>query len=244
MTTTTLALVARELAELQERVGQLSGAQDSIASNAFTLNAEGKVEEILTGTLEAEGIIFQEGPIENSNTASILWELADTIREKIIGFGETLRSTLQLEARSPNQADGAQIFLEAQNSRQSVSAAAGPLADLLDRLLINSKNESSFIQTATADEAEPGRVVLHAGEGIITWPGGSLRSNETDFALAAGASPIVLVTPVAKGGLVGAWTPYITNVNGAGFSLFGYAAEGGAPGAGSANFFYLVIGDQ
>lgn len=136
--------VESELAELRNRLDALEQAptEDQLGPNAFALNAQGEVEERLTGRLEARGINFAAG---TGPAASIRWLL-----------GMDPRAVIRANASPEEEAIVAELLrlgaqriilqLLAGEASSEAGLSVKDKARAASATLLTSQGQSSFLQ--------------------------------------------------------------------------------------------------
>lgn len=195
--------LARELADVKRRLAVLeqaqqppAGAADQLNPNAFFINAEGQIEERLTGKLEAQGITFSEVRIFSPTpTSRITWGTpARPTLESITGYLKPAVGEEPEEHRLDLQAVGtpAGAFLYLASILPASAKVSAECREAAVQIL-DEKSRSSFLQLA----GTPEKVLLQWGTGELEWPGASENSNiltiNLPFAATAGAR--VWLTP-------------------------------------------------
>lgn len=211
----------RSLAELDEAVDELQQGQlDQLQPGVFSINAAGQLEEILSGKLTANGIIFnlgtsleanQFGPGENLQH-ELIWSREET------GVGVASVSAARHSAKPPGLVKGESLLLKVLSDITGQQAAliidAQDSPAVLEQLLavagaevvklINSNGESTFARLTALLSALESIAALEArmktaeerftrGAADLTWPGGGGESNTTTVEHGLGTTPKVVI---------------------------------------------------
>lgn len=162
--------VDERLAALEQKVAELEAAQgDQLTPGAFSLNAAGELEEILTGKLQARGIIIPEGTAGEEGVVfnELIWQdLGGTIQELITGFVIPAEGqhNLALQAGA-----GGSTHLAGLNVRGGAPGAEQPRVDaragLASATIIENGGKSSFLLLAGG----PASRRIAFGSAIATW---------------------------------------------------------------------------
>lgn len=162
----TLEQLAQRITQLEERLGA-----SSLAPNAFSLNSKGELEEHLSGTLEAKGIIMP-ATVGVGSESQIRWKssnggaLIAEMHGSIDGGHESGRLTLGAFYKYQEAGvEAAEIEIDA---FEGISLKVLEDTQSARATLLNAAGESSFLQAAGALS----KLQISAGEGIVNWKSG------------------------------------------------------------------------
>jgi hypothetical protein len=160
--TMTLQQIETRLQELERTI-----QRDQLASNAFSLNAKGELEETLSGKLEAKGVIFQEGQLVSEADAALEWVNGGVVMERITGSTDPAEHshTLTLSALAPAVAALRLIGAEDPELNQ-VGVSVGSTG----RLLLDANGDSNWLQLGPGVNAQ---WCIYAGLAETTFAGGT-----------------------------------------------------------------------
>lgn len=158
--------MSMSLPEIEAQLKQLRQlvVRDQLSSNAYSLNEKGELEEVLSGKLEAKGVIFQEGEFETTASASIVWVEDGQVMERIVGSANPVDKThtLTLATLEPSIAE-----LHLTGSDEPEENEATLSIGSTGRLLLNGAGESSFLQIAGL--TGPRKLQINVGEATASW---------------------------------------------------------------------------
>jgi hypothetical protein len=125
---------------LEERLAALeqqpaTPAADTLTPNVFTINLDGTVSEILTGKLQAKGVVFENGLVTKgigpgeSVQNEITWTSEGSVLASIQGYrrfeGLTVnREVLAFTTLSSGQEASLQLISDDHNARSEITASA------------------------------------------------------------------------------------------------------------------------
>ena len=161
-----------DLAELRQRVDKLEGrpVADQLSPGVFSLNAQGKIEELLSGHLSAQGVDFVEQAAAFAPN-SIRWlDEGGTLREIITGLRQAPNTThvLNLEAQGTTGSASLQLRAPEAATKPAITISASLLAKAT---LLDSDGRSSFLQLATLAKRHVTFGVLNAAGEVLDGSG-------------------------------------------------------------------------
>jgi hypothetical protein len=230
-------MTAATLPELEARVAALEQQlqADQLVPGVFSLNAEGKLEEQLTGKLTAQGITFNEAPsgIEPTAEEKIQWLREGKPREFVTGREEVSGvGMLELGIEDGLGTRLANLRLTGLEARVAIQNPT-----LRHALILDWEGRSDFLRLAAAAKRQ-----VTLGTATVEWPGATAISNETEVGGLPGTAVNVTPLMVTLGNgfgwyaLAGAITPKRFKVTG--------VATTGNPGAGTkGEVLYAAITD-
>lgn len=233
---------------LERRLSELEpqAVADQLTPNVFSINAEGQIEENLTGKLTAKGIVFQLGHVVSggaglgpgkSVTHEIVWQTE-------AGEAVAAISAFTYKAKAPSLLKGQAAHLElvkggleallGVNLEETTGIpAATARTGVHTATIIDGQGSSSFLQLNAGGVKRQ----IYFTTGTVTWPGGSAVSAEVEIAGFSGTGfAQYWAAPLGNGfgwyPLMGANTPTQTHLTG--------IATTGIPPAGTVGEFNLL----
>ncbi len=164
--------MTRTLEEIDQALQELEQTQvDQLVPGVFAINAQGQIEEKLSGILEAKGINFNEAHAPGEKTSSIRWLNSGVVGERIEGVQLGESHLLLLTATHPAGDGVLAITTNASSGRSSVQAGTGIG---LGTTLFDSTGVSSFLQLGAL-----ANVKAFLGTTQIEWNGTNVSNATT-----------------------------------------------------------------
>jgi hypothetical protein len=204
------------LQTLEGQVQALQGQQDALTPNAFSLNAQGKLEENLTGKLTAQGVIFEQGfkigeggilQPGSEEKDEIVWEEGEggAAVASITSFnyaakppGTSSSSQLQAVIAKGGVMAGIEARLRTNPlPEQMVTAQAGATGGPAAATVITSTGASSFLQLAIG-----AKLKLAYGASSATFGSPSEMTAQGAVAHGLGVVPKFAIAAIAGGGAI------------------------------------------
>jgi len=159
----------QRIAQLEQKVQALEGHQDQITPGAYSINSEGKIEEKLTGHLEAQGIDL---PLGSGEPSRITWGASG--RQGVIFTGPSGASGAVLQMMAYSETEQTLLDLAADGEGNGL---ANLVVDAHAVTLLDADGNSAFARLSTL-----GNIRLSFGIATLTYPGGSEQSDTATIA--------------------------------------------------------------
>lgn len=249
------------VARLEQAVSSLqgrAGGGEALSPNYLTVDGQGRTGASFSGFINALGLVLPSTPLPAQQATSVVtWDRQSDGAQvaRLFGGDQAGGELLQGEARGQLPGDfataswltrdsagnfsGIQVTSGTLASDANVEAVASDPAHFGQALVINSQQQSDFVQNVA-----PGNVAVQFGGSTLTWPGGSTVSNTIAQPFTPGFLPvsgIVLTTQTTSAGQAN--FPNMLTINNVQFTALAVEVGGAAPAAGvTASLFWLAWG--